>query len=144
MSFNKVLDQFATGFSLMGILLKTENDVIPLVESDPFTLLLTKRLAHIPEGISVHEITKNVENEEKIYNIGILKEKMGEDKFLLIFSDSKSINEISTHWKRFLPIVKNQMAKITEFSKNQSPEIKLIALLEDIRESYDSMKNLLT
>ena len=67
-----------------------------------------------------------------------LVDSLDDETNLIIITESKNFQEVSSHWKRFLPIVRKQI-NIQEFIRQESIETKLINRLEDIRQSFESM-----
>lgn len=124
MSLRSVLQKFAEGFSVTGIFLQTPQEIFPIIQQKADSLLLLKRHPNLQVGITELTIDES--------KMGVLVDSLDIETNIVIISASKHIQEISAHWKRFLPVVKKQV-KIEEFIRQESIENKLINRLEDIR-----------
>ncbi|MFX0125200.1 MAG: hypothetical protein ACFFAE_16325 [Candidatus Hodarchaeota archaeon] len=124
MSLRPILQKFAEGFSVTGIFLQTPQEIFPIIQQKADSLLLLKRHPNLQAGISEVNIDET--------RMGVLVDPLGAETRIVIISAPKHIQEISAHWKRFLPVVKKQI-QIEEFIRQESIENKLINRLEDIR-----------
>ena len=134
MSLKVLLEKFAAGFSVKGIYLQTSQELIPIVQESSELLLMLKRHPNLPEGIV------NLIYEEQ--EIGILVETLEDDNKLIILTDSKHIQEVSSNWKRFTPIIKKQM-NTEQFLNQESVETRLVNRLEDIRITIENSTSIL-
>jgi len=134
MSLKELLEKFATGFSVNGIYLQTSQELIPIVQESSELLLMLKRHPNLPDGVI------NLLYEEREF--GTLVETLEDNIKLIILTDSKHIQEVSTNWKRFTPIIKKEM-NIEQFLNQESIETRLINCLEDIRITVEKSTSIL-
>ncbi len=133
-NLRSVLEKFASSFSVSGIFLQTPQEVFPIIQQKADSLLLLKRNPNLQIGI----------NELKLDDkkIGVLVDSLNDQTNIVILSASKHIQEVETHWKRFLPVIRKQI-NIEDFIHQESIETKLIKRLEDIRLTLTSTKTVL-
>ncbi|MFX1537100.1 MAG: hypothetical protein ACFFDI_23045 [Promethearchaeota archaeon] len=127
MSLRPILQKFAEGFSVTGIFLQTPQEIFPIIQQKADSLLLLKRHPNLQVGITELKVDETI--------MGVLVESLDSETNIVIISAPKHIQEISAHWKRFLPVVKKQI-QIEEFIRQESIENKLINRLEDIRLAF--------
>ncbi|NHJ00896.1 MAG: hypothetical protein EAX86_02085 [Candidatus Heimdallarchaeota archaeon] len=123
MSLKQILEKFAEAFSVKGIFLQTPTELFPIIQERADTLLILKRKGILPAGIT--EITIGE------HKLGVIVEVLHAETKLILMADSKNIEEIRPHWKRFLPAVEKGM-DINEFIQQESIETKLLNALDDI------------
>jgi len=134
LTLRDLLEKFASGFTVIGIFIQTQQELIPVVQQSPELLLILKRHPNLASGST----TLKFEDKE----IGILVDTLNDEVKILILASPVHIQEISAHWKRFLPIIRKQM-NINEFLNKESVETRLINRLEDIRLTLeDTLKEL--
>ncbi|MHA1971811.1 MAG: hypothetical protein ACTSW1_02390 [Candidatus Hodarchaeales archaeon] len=124
MTLRDLLEKFASGFTVIGIFIQTQQELIPIVQQSPELLLVLKRHPNLTPG----SITLKFEDKE----IGVLVDTLDDEVKILILASPIHIQEISAHLKRFLPIIRKQM-NINEFLNKESVETRLVNRLEDIR-----------
>lgn len=129
--------KFAEGFSVIGIFLQTPEEIFPLFQESTSLILVLKRN---PKRLVNEGITELVFEDQKI---GVLVEKMTEDANLVILAETRNIQEVAAHWKRFSPHI-SKMFDINEFVKGEGIEMRLVSQLEEIRvaliDSYSILK----
>jgi hypothetical protein len=126
----KLLQKFAKGFTVLGIFLQTPKEIFPIFQEKTDILLMLKRRSKMKLGITEMKISEK--------SMTALVDSLDDETNLIIITESKNFQEVSSHWKRFLPIVRKQI-NIQEFIRQESIETKLINRLEDIRQSFESM-----
>lgn len=129
-----VLEKFAEGFAVTGIFLQTPQEVFPIIQQKSDSLLLLKRHPNLQIGINELQIDDK--------KVGVLVDSLNDQTNIIILSALKHIQEVETHWRRFLPVIRKQIS-IEEFIHNEGIETKLINRLEDIRLSLTSTKSIL-
>ncbi|MFX1282450.1 MAG: hypothetical protein ACFFB5_02300 [Promethearchaeota archaeon] len=124
MSLRIVLQKFAEGFSVNGIFLQTPQEVFPIIQQRADSLLVLKRYPDLQAGVSEVKIDDR--------KVGALVDFLNDQTKIVILTAPKNIQEVASHWKRFLPVVKKQI-NIEEFIRQEGIETKLVNRLEDIR-----------
>lgn len=123
-SLRIVLQKFAEGFSVNGIFLQTPQEVFPIIQQRADSLLVLKRYPDLQAGVSEVKIDDR--------KVGALVDFLNDQTKIVILTAPKNIQEVASHWKRFLPVVKKQI-NIEEFIRQEGIETKLVNRLEDIR-----------
>ncbi len=123
-SLRTVLQKFAEGFSVNGIFLQTPQEVFPIIQQRADFLLVLKRYPDLQVGVS-----EVIMDDKKV---GALVDSLNNRTKIIILTAPKNIQEVASHWKRFLPVVRKQI-NIDDFIHQESIETKLINRLEDIR-----------
>ncbi|MFX0085420.1 MAG: hypothetical protein ACFFAU_07075, partial [Candidatus Hodarchaeota archaeon] len=121
----------AEGFTVLGIFLQTPREIFPIFQEKTDILLMLKRRPRLQVGTSNLSISGK--------SIKALVDSLDDETNIVIITESKNFQEVKSHWKRFLPIVRQQI-NIKDFIQQESIEIKLINRLEDIRQSFETMK----
>lgn len=130
----QLLQTFAKGFTVLGIFLQTPKEIFPIFQEKTDILLILKRRPKMKLGRTEMIISEK--------SMSALVDSLDDETNLIIITESKNFQEVSSHWKRFLPIVRKQI-NIQEFIRQESIETKLINRLEDIRQSFESMSIIL-
>ncbi len=126
----QLLQKFAKGFTVLGIFLQTSKEIFPIFQEKTDILLMLKRRPKLKLGTTEMVISEKL--------MSALVDSLDDETNLIIITESKNFQEVSSHWKRFLPIVRKQI-NIQEFIRQESIETKLINRLEDIRQSFESI-----
>jgi hypothetical protein len=110
--------------------LQTPKEIFPIFQEKTDILLMLKRRPRLQVGT----IELSISNK----SMKALVDSLDDETNILIIAESKNFQEVTSHWKRFLPIVRKQI-NIKDFIQQESIEIKLINRLEDIRQSLETM-----
>ncbi len=129
-NLRQLLQKFAEGFTVLGIFLQTPREIFPIFQEKTDILLMLKRRPRLQIGTSNLSISGKP--------LKALVDSLDDDTSIVIIAELKNFQEIKSHWKRFLPIVRQQI-NIKDFIQQESIEIKLINRLEDIRQSFETM-----
>ena len=124
MSLRELLDNFAVGFSVVGIFVKTSKELFPIVQENPNLFLTLKRTHILEEGIS------ELETSNKTF--GLLVDTLSEEIRIIIVTSLKNMQETHSHWKRFAPVIREKI-QLEDFILQESLETRLLNRLEDIR-----------
>jgi hypothetical protein len=124
MSLRDLLDNFAQGFSVTGIFIKTSKELFPIVQENPNLFLALKRAHNLEEGIDEIEISNKT--------FSLLVDTLSDEIQIIIVTNPKNIHETYSHWKRFAPVIRGKI-KLDDFILQESLETRLLNRLEDIR-----------
>lgn len=133
-NLRQLLQKFATGFAVPGIFLQTPKEIFPIFQEKTDILLMLKRSQRLHVGTT--DLIISGKNRKAIVD------SLDEKTTIIIIAETRNYQEISSNWKRFLPIVRKQI-DIHNFIQQESIETKLINRLEDIRQSLETISTVL-